>query len=217
MRRPLLALAASALMLAAAGCAVVQPGRSVGRELDDQSASIAIKSSMLRAEGHALGGVDVEVTEGVALLSGSVPRLEDRIYAECLAWSAQSVRRVESEIDVGGRRSLVRGARDVGITQQVRARLLADAAVRSVNYNVETHDGVVYLLGYARSADERERAAAHASLVGGVSRVVVLVRAEGEDAGVADRGGRQAALCDAPSERAGADPAGEPGLAGGPQ
>jgi osmotically-inducible protein OsmY len=221
MARRLTSLLAAALGLFAAGCAVVQPGRSVGRELDDQSASIAIKSSMLRAEGYDLGGIDVEVTEGVALLSGAAPRLEDKIHAECLAWSAPSVRRVESEVEVGGGRGIGRTARDALLTQQVRGRLLADASVRSVNYNIEVRDGVVYLLGYARSAAERERAASHASLVAGVQRVVVLVRAEGETPAFADRGARQATLCDSPSVRDGARPdaepegAVEPALAGG--
>jgi len=213
-RRFIPTLIAAMAGLAVAGCAVIQPGRSVGRELDDQSASIAVKSSMLRAEGYALNGVDVEVTEGVALLSGAVPRLEDKIQAECLAWSAPSIRRVESELVVGDGRGIRQTARDALLTQQVRGRLLADASVRSVNYNIEVNDGVVYLLGYARSAAERDRAASHASLVAGVQRVVVLVRAEGDAPAVADRGGRQASLCGAPAVRDGADPDAEPAGAG---
>lgn len=189
-----------------AACAAFQPGRSAGRELDDQNASLSIKATMLRAEGYALSGVDVEVTEGVALLTGATPRLEDRVYAECLAWSAPSVRSVANEIAVGGGRGVRGRAEDAWITQQVRGRLLGDSAVRSVNYNIETHDGVVYLLGYARSADERERAASHASLVRGVERVVVFVRAEGETPRLAQRGARQAELCDAPTTLAGPPP-----------
>ena len=38
----------------------------------------------------------------------------------------------------------------------MRGRLLADREVRSVNFNIETRDGVVYLLGFARSEGERE-------------------------------------------------------------
>lgn len=183
-------------LLAAAGCAAIQPERSAGRQLDDFNASLAIKSAMLRADGYALERVDVEVTEGVALLSGSAPRAEDRIYAECVTWSAPSVRSVSNTIAVGAGRGARAVAQDSWITQQVRARLASDLSIRSVNFNVETYSGVVHLLGFARTATERDRASAHASEVGGVVRVVDLVRVAGESPDLPARGALQAAACD---------------------
>lgn len=181
-------------------CAAIQPERSAGRQLDDFNASLAIKSAMLRAEGYGLNRVDVEVTEGVALLTGSAPRPADRVYAECVAWSAQSVRSVNNTIEIGAGRDRRQTARDGLITQSVRARLMSDLAVRAVNFNVETYAGVVYLLGFSRSQDERSRAAAHAAAVSGVERVVDLVRVAGETPDLPPRGARQAAACDLSAE-----------------
>lgn len=207
-RRPIAALShlavAGLIGLILAGCAVTQPGRSIGRELDDQNASLAIKSAMLRAQGYALGGVDVEVTEGVALLTGSAPREDDRRYAECLAWSAHAVRTVANQIEVGEGRGARGSAQDAWITQQVRTRLLGDRGVRSVNFNVETREGVVHLLGFARTQAERDRAAAHASLVEGVSQVLLYVRVAGEEPELAARGEHLAATCDQPESVDGA-------------
>ena len=186
----------SLIALALSACAAVQPERSAGRQLDDFNASLAIKSAMLRAEGYVLERVDVEVTEGVALLTGSAPRPEDRVFAECVAWSAQSVRSVSNSITIGAGRGARETARDAWITQQVRARLASDRAVRSVNYNIETYAGTVHLLGFARSQDERERAAAHAASVTGVVRVLDLARVLGETPALPARGARQAAACD---------------------
>lgn len=203
---PILILAACLSTLSA--CAATQE-RSAGRQLDDANASLAIKSAMLRAEGFDLTGVDVEVTEGVALLAGAAPREADRRHAECLAWSAPSVRVVANHIELGYGGGVRDGGGDLWITQRVRARLAGDRAVRSVNYNIETHDGVVYLLGFARDAGERERAARHASLVNGVERVVVLVRTAGETPVLPPRGERRAELCDVAADGA--------GQAGGPE
>lgn len=188
-------LGAVGLSLALSACAAIEPGRSLGRQIDDFNAVTSLKSSMLRAEGYVLGGVDVELTEGVALLSGSTPREEDRLYAECLAWSAQGVRSVTNQISVGQGRGFNQASRDAWLTQQVRARLASDRTIRSVNYNIETHQGVVYLLGYARSAEERDRAAAHVSLIEGVERVVVLARAPEDELDLPDRGRRRAEAC----------------------
>ena len=45
-----------------------------------------------------------------------------------------------------------------------------------MNFNIETYNGVVYLMGIARSAEELKRAAEEASVVGGVKQVVSYVR-----------------------------------------
>jgi osmotically-inducible protein OsmY len=139
---------------------------------------------MSRSSGFYLDSVDVEVTEGVALLSGDVPRQEDKIEAERIAWTAEHVHEVANEITVGGaggRNRLASGARDELTAQSVRVALLSNGDVRSVNYNVEVNDGVVYLLGVARDGAELEEAAQTAAKVNGVARVVTYVRIEGEE------------------------------------
>jgi len=181
--------------LTLSACAAIQPERSIGRDIDDTNASLSIKAAMTRAEGYALDGVDVEVTDGIALLTGTAPREEDRRQAECLAWSALAVRAVENEVVVADASTLRDGARDSWISQQVRGRLLRDRSVRSVNYNVEAENGRVFLLGVARTRGELERAAQHASLVDGVTEVVTFVRVVGEETTPIARGQRQAAAC----------------------
>ena len=183
------------LLFALAGCSTMQEERSIGRELDDVNASLAIKSAMIRNEGYALGGVDVEVTEGIALLTGTVPREDDSLMAECLAWSSVAVRAVANELLVGTSASIRNRTNDAWITQNVRGRLLTDRSIRSVNFNVETYAGKVYLLGLARTRGELERASTHASLVDGVGEVISYVRVVGTTSTLPSRGERRAAAC----------------------
>jgi len=183
------------LAVSAGACSTLQPERSIGRELDDANASLSIKSAMLRADGYALEGVDVEVTEGVALLTGSAPREEDSRLAECLAWSSLAVRSVANEIAVGPEAGFRDRTRDAVISQRVRSRLLTDRSIRSVNFNVETYGGRVYLLGLARSSGELERATSHASLVDGVGEVVSYVRIVGQPSDLPLRGARREEVC----------------------
>lgn len=185
----------ASLALSLQACSVLQPGRSLGRELDDVNASIALKSSMLRSEGYVLGGIDVEVTEGLALLTGTAPRVADRLHAECLAWQVPQIRDVSNEVDIGGNRGLGSATRDSVITQQIRGRLTSDSEVNGRNFNIETYDGIVYLLGYARNENERERASRHASLVDDVERVIVMVRVAGEEVSLPSRGERINQFC----------------------
>ena len=177
-------LAGSSLTLG--GCAVATAGvkkgdeRNFARSLNDVNAARAIKARMGRIEGFELGGVDTEVAEGIVLLSGNAPRQEDRIEAERIAWSAPNVVQVGNEILIKGKQGLVRNAKDGVLNKSVRARLTANKSIKARNFNVEVHDGVVYLLGVARNQDELANAAHTASTTRGTREVISYVRVAGD-------------------------------------
>ena len=64
--------------------------------------------------------------------------------------------------------------KDAWITSEVRSRLVF-SNVRSVNYNIETAEGSVYLIGSARTEAELHHATDLARNVPGVKRVVSYV------------------------------------------
>ncbi len=167
------------------GCAVTSAAieggdRSVVRSLDDMSAARAISTRMSRAYDYKLGGVDVEVAEGIAVLSGQVPSNEDRLEAERIAWSAPGVYQVGNEVAVGEKQGLIGNTKDGFLKQSIRTRFVADKTVSSLNYNIEVHNGLVYLLGVAESPEELERAAHIASTTKGTKEVISYVRLAGD-------------------------------------
>lgn len=173
------------LMLSGAhltGCAVASAGLSKGDErsfvgsLNDLNAGRAVEARLKRAYDYELGGVDVEVAEGVVLLSGYVPRQEDKIEAARIAWSAPNIIQVGNEIMLQENQGFFRNTKDGLLEKSVRARMTADRYVRARNFNVETHEGIVYLMGVARDPGELERAAKIAALTRGTREVISYVR-----------------------------------------
>ena len=170
-----------------AGCAVTNAtlknddGRTVARSINDINASRAIKARMLRAHGFKLGSVDVEVREGIALLSGRVPREEDRVEAERIAWSAPNIDSLGNEIEVRDGQSTWRNAKDGVLEKSVRTRLIASGKVDAIDLNIETHNGIVYMLGMVDSLEERDHATRIASTTRGTKEVVSYIKVRGED------------------------------------
>jgi osmotically-inducible protein OsmY len=189
--------------------------RTIGEGVDDATASGEIKGKLLSSGVARFGEVDIAMSRGLVLLSGRVPSVEDRMEAERIAWSVDRVKDVANEITVEQPRRFQDGANDEWISARVRGRLMGDLKVRSLNFNVETYDGVVYLLGVARTQDELERATGHASLVKGVTRVVsyIELRAPRTAPGL-EEGRYPADPGFAPPPR---QPYNEPDLMGGPQ
>ncbi|RKQ69476.1 osmotically-inducible protein OsmY [Litorimonas taeanensis] len=177
-----LPLLCTALLTGLSGCAVTTAGikkgdeRNFARSLNDVNAGRAIKARMMRAYDFSLKGVDVEVAEGVVLLTGNVPSKADRIEAARIAWSAPLIDQVGNEIFIKDKQSFTRNAKDGVLEKTIRTRLLAETNVKSRNFNIETHDGIVYLMGVARSAGELELAAKIAAETRGAVEVISYAR-----------------------------------------
>jgi len=161
------------LSLTISGCAVTSAGvkkgdeRNFVRSINDVNARRVIKSRLKRTYDFNLKSVDVDVREGIVVLTGNVPSQKDRIEAERIAWSAQSIDQIGNEILVKDHQSNTRKIKDELLERSVHTRLTADKYVKARNINVETHDGKVFLLGVARNQAELERAAQIASTTRG--------------------------------------------------
>lgn len=167
------AAAVGAAAVSAATVAVQD--RTMGRSIDDATASSTVKTRLMALDNAGFLRVDVEMAEGQLLLSGTTPTAEHKAMAERIAWSVAGIDDVANEIEVGRSPGMLRSGLDNFITAQVRAKIVSDAQVKGVNYNIETQKGVVYLMGLARSEEELQRAAQAASMVRGVERVVSYV------------------------------------------
>ena len=104
--------------------------------------------------------------------SDTAPRGTTKRQARQIASQRQGVRTVYDEIEVKPAATGTDSAQDAFITARVRSELILDADVRSGNFNIDTTDGSVYLIGSARSQAEIDRATQIARYVPGVTRVV---------------------------------------------
>ena len=100
------------------------------------------------------------------------PTHEDRIRASWVARQATGISEVINEMQVTAESGILNYARDRWISLQVDAKLLLDFDILSINYDLETVNGTVYLMGIAQSEDELKRVEEHASSIGGVKGVV---------------------------------------------
>jgi len=168
--------------VAASGCAVttagVTPGdeRNMARSINDINADRVINARLKRTAGFDLGSVEVEVAEGIVVLSGNVPTEKDRVEAERIAWSAPNIVKVGNELKIKGDQSFASNTKDGILSQSVKTRLLADKYVKGRNINVESYEGTVYLLGVARTTEEMKRAAEIASRTKGTKEVISYIR-----------------------------------------
>ena len=100
--------------------------------------------------------VDVEVTQGRVLLTGTVDNSDLRIEATRMAWGIVGVQTVINELQISNDDNILSFADDLVISTKIRGKLLLNSELPYLNYTVETVNGVVYLIGISRSEEERQ-------------------------------------------------------------
>ena len=72
-----------------------------------------------------------------------------------LAWKIEGARSVKNNLKVKDKFSLKNEAKDLLITSQIKVALLANKKVKSVNYQINTVNQIIYIFGIAQNEEER--------------------------------------------------------------
>lgn len=156
---------------------VISQERSMGRALDDATIFWKIKTAYTKADAYdLLTGINVEVIEARVYLTGKVPDSKTRVEAVTLAWEPNGVKEVVNEIIVTEDKSIVTGLKNKWLKTKISSKLLFTGGVRSLNYSVETINGVVYLMGISQTQDALDKAIDAVSEVDGVTKIINHVR-----------------------------------------
>lgn len=146
--------------------------QALGNIIDDTRIETTGLVRLRRAgEGLKDGHLGVTSFRGVVLLTGQVRDEESKALASEVLSGIEDVKTVYNELTISGPTALLARSADAVVTSKVKARLLANEAVRGLEIKVVTENGTVYLLGTVTRA-EGEAATAAARAVGGVERVV---------------------------------------------
>ncbi|MDC0032834.1 BON domain-containing protein [Pelagibacteraceae bacterium] len=181
------------ILLIYTGCAQVAVGgisksvlvakeeRTVGTFIDDTVIAARLKNLYFNNNEKIFFNVDVEVNEGRVLLTGTVETSDIRIEATKLAWGISDVVTVINEIQISDNDNILDYADDLVITTKINAKLLINKEINNLNYNIDTVNKIVYVIGIAQNKNELANVIDIINNVYGVKEVINYVRLK-EDA-----------------------------------
>ena len=159
--------AATLLAVALAACSSTKP---VSMQIDDAAIKTQVLAKLSTNGRTNPFRLDVQVSEGVVHLAGTVDDAEERRIAENEAKSVDGVVRVINDIKIGD----VTGGQmidDGTITAKVKAKLAASAEINPFNVDVATAQGVVSLMGRVKTEAQKAEAERIARATEGVRGV----------------------------------------------
>tara|TARA_E500000178_G_C17003805_1_gene747096 strand:- start:1701 stop:2291 length:591 start_codon:yes stop_codon:yes gene_type:complete len=154
--------------------------RSIGEFVDDVLIKTVLKNSYFDQSEKIFFNVDVEVSQGRVLLTGTVDNIDLRIEATRIAWGVKGVQTVINEIQISESDSILDFADDLVISTKVMAKIMLDEDVNSLNYNIETVNKIVYIIGISGSSDEKQKVIDLSKEVFGVEEVVDYITINSE-------------------------------------
>jgi len=88
-----------ALVWMLSGCQALT-GRTMGQNIDDSNTTAAVKAQLAREKASSLLRIDVDTTDGVVALNGTVESAEQKARAEQIARGVSGVRSVVNNLQV---------------------------------------------------------------------------------------------------------------------
>lgn len=145
---------------------------TVGTELDDGVVTTRVKTALLDNIDVKGFDIKVETRKGEVMLSGFVNNQGQIDKAVTVAKAVEGVKTINNKLSIkDGVATVGNKLDDSVITAQVKAALLADANIKSLDVTVTTHKGEVQLSGFVNNQGQIDRALEITHGVDGVTQV----------------------------------------------
>ena len=137
--------------------------KGIGTALSDTIIKTKISNLIFKKDPSLIADTKISVNNGSVLFTGKVSEPEMRIQFTKIAWSLKGVNEVNNEIQISNTSSLRNIARDISSMGEIRARLMTDKKINSLNFSIDVVNDTAYLSGVASNVEEIGLVKAHAS------------------------------------------------------
>jgi osmotically-inducible protein OsmY len=162
----------TAVGLGTAAVAASTTEKGFSTSVSDTVIEAKLTDKFIKNDASFVTGVESSVSNGSVLMTGKLDTQDQKILATRLAWEIKGVKEVINEIQLVSDKSIKTTAKDLAASAQLRAALIGDQEISSLNYSIDVVNGIVYLSGVAANEKERERVITHAQALRFAKKVV---------------------------------------------
>ena len=137
--------------------------KGLGTTISDNIIKTKISNLIFKYDKELIPETKIFVNNGSVLFTGKVKRPSDKIQFTKLALNIKGVREVNNEIQVTDTSSIKNIARDIASLGEIRARIMSDKSINSINYSIDVVNDKAYISGVASNETEMNLVKNHAS------------------------------------------------------
>ena len=137
--------------------------KGFGTSINDNLIKTKISNLIFKYNEDLIADTKVFVNSGSVLLTGKLNSPNDKIEFTKLAWSIKGVKEVNNEIQITDKTSIKNIARDIASLGEIRARIMSDKSINSINFSIDVVNDKAYISGVASNEFEMNLVKNHAS------------------------------------------------------
>ena len=137
--------------------------KGFGTSINDQLIKTKISNLIYKYNEDLIANTKIFVNSGSVLFTGKLNNTNDKIEFTKLAWSIRGVKEVNNEIQITDISSIKNVARDIASLGEIRARLISDKSINSINFSIDVVNDKAYISGVAADEVEMNLVKNHAS------------------------------------------------------
>ena len=137
--------------------------KGIGTSINDSLIKTKISNLIFKYDKELIAETKIFVNNGSVLFTGKVKKPNDKIQLTKLAWTIRGVQEVNNEILITDTSYIKNIARDVASIGEIRARIISDKSINSINYSIDVVNDKAYISGVANNELEMNLVKNHAS------------------------------------------------------
>ena len=157
------------------GVSIALDPRSFGTQIDDSIMQQNLRAKLLSTVKRYFISVKTKILDGRIFLTGKVNSVEDKLKLTKLAWEIKGARSVNNDLQIKEKFDFKRSAKDLLITSQLRAAIIGNKKIKSVNYNIDTYKKKIYIYGISQNKTERDEVTKEAKQILDVKDVTTSI------------------------------------------
>ena len=137
--------------------------KGIGTTLNDNIIKTKISNLIFKLDKDLIKDTKIFVNNGSVLLTGKVKNPSEKVEFTKISWAIRGVNEVNNELQITDTSSIKNIARDIASMGEIRARIMSDKAINSINFSIDVVNDKAYISGVASSKEEMLLVKNHAS------------------------------------------------------
>ncbi len=137
--------------------------KGIGTTISDNIIKTKISNFIFKLNENFIKDIRIFVNNGSVLLTGKVKKPSEKIEITKLAWTVKGVNEVNNELQITDTSLIKNIARDLASMGEIRARIMSDKTINSINFSIDVVNDKAYLSGVASNKEEMLLVKNHAS------------------------------------------------------
>jgi len=138
--------------IASVGSASKEKG--IATSFSDTLIQTQISNKIFKYNPDIIAETKVFVNDGSVLITGRVNIPDDKIELTKIIWKIKGVNEVMNETQVTDVSSIKNIARDMASMAEIRARIMTDTRINSLNFSIDVINDKAYIVGISESKEE---------------------------------------------------------------